>query len=237
MAVTLDVVGTMADSATGITTFDYTGITVGAGSNSALAVKIVFSLKTVSSISVTWDQGGTNQACTLITSQANGGSFGLVQMYGRLAPTSGNKTLRITWTGTSQIIVQVVAVTDADQAAVASTFLAATPATGNSTAPSITITSAVGRMTLDCVCADNNFFTVGSATKTQTFMDNNGIMDIDGAGSRAAGAASNTHAWTLVGGSQWASVGIDIVAAAAGGAFLAAKPKVVGQAVNRSATY
>src|SRR5690349_11814286 len=105
MAVAIDATGTDALSGTSVTSFDYTGLTVGAGlSNGALIAFISASGTTSngaapSSMSVHWDSAGTNQALTQIgTSQVVGGGTGTMvsSLWGLVAPTAGNKTLHIT---------------------------------------------------------------------------------------------------------------------------------------------
>ena len=77
---------------TAATTHNYT-YTISSGAT--LAVFFVVQDATKAITSVTWDQGGTNQACTLIGSQTNG-TNGAVYLYGLLNPTVGaSKTLAV----------------------------------------------------------------------------------------------------------------------------------------------
>src|SRR5260221_7801876 len=113
MAVALDVktgpVNTTAFSGTGVTSISAVpGVTVGSGANRALVVLLRFGSNSnviPSGLTVTWDSGGTNQALTQIpnTSAGQNDNGGTNQTscvaFGLVAPTPGNKTLLVSWTG------------------------------------------------------------------------------------------------------------------------------------------
>jgi hypothetical protein len=68
--------------------------TVGASDTLALFWIVQDATQTITS--VTWDQGGTNQACTLIGSKAcPTATNGAIYLYGRVNPTAGQKNLRV----------------------------------------------------------------------------------------------------------------------------------------------
>lgn len=226
-AVALDAAGTSASASTVLSPFDFTGVTVGAGANRALVAQINFSLETVGSVTVTWDQGGTNQAMGQIVCANGAGAVGRSCLYGLVAPTSGNKTLRVTWTGTTDIIVDAVAWTGVDQTGGTTSFAHSTSATGNSVAPSVTVTSASGNATMECSTTDLGNYS--ASTQTQVYIDNT-PTSISGAGSRATGAATVTHGWTLNLAGNWVSVGVDIVAG--GGAAPVTTPSRTLQGVG-----
>src|SRR2546428_12764173 len=98
MAVTLDARSTTPAQANAVTTIDLTTFTVGSGSNRALVAQIAWGSGggTPSGITLNWDQLGTPQAMTLIKTVTNGSL--VVALYGLVNPTSGNKTLRASWT-------------------------------------------------------------------------------------------------------------------------------------------
>jgi hypothetical protein len=140
------------------------------------------------------------------------------ELWGLIAPTSGNKTLNAAWTGASDICVQAVSWSGVDQTGGATSFAHSTSATGSTTGgPSthntITITSAVNNATMD---AASGIATFNSAGQTSTYIDNT-PTNISGAASRAAGAATVTHTWncTSTPADPWVSVGVDIVASGA----------------------
>jgi hypothetical protein len=94
LAATLDASGTKLQSATAQTSVNYTGLTVGASLvNSALVLALQFDAN-VSSITATWDNGASNQTMTRIGTGINIGA-GRAELFGLVAPVSGNKTLRV----------------------------------------------------------------------------------------------------------------------------------------------
>lgn len=91
--VTSDAIGTVLQFA-GLTSENYTGITVTSAANALVATLVTAS--TVTSATATWDSGGTNQAMDLVGS--NGSK---VFIFALMNPTAGNKTLAMTWSGSS----------------------------------------------------------------------------------------------------------------------------------------
>ena len=208
MSVAFDANATSPVSASGVTTIDLTTLTVGTGANRALVVQLSHATKTITNESMNWDQTGSPQACTSIKAANGSGSDGRAELWGLVAPTSGAKTLRHSWTGISDVIINAVSWTGADQTGGATTFPNSTSATGTSTTPSVTVTSAVNHATMDASAAPVASSPYSAPSKTQTYATFEG--NIIGAGSRAAGAASNVHSWTIVSG-PWVSVGTDII--------------------------
>lgn len=235
MAATFDANALADTTSNGVLNISASNLTIGSGSNRALTVPVSFSLRTVSAVTVTWDNGASNQACTQILG-ANGsaGTVGRAELWGLVNPISGAKTLRAAWTGASDVCINGASWTSVDQTGGVTTFPHSTSATGSTAAPSVTITSAVGNATVNATTSD--FGTYSAPTQTQLYIDN-APANICAAASRAAGAATVTHAWTLSAGSNWVSVGTDILAAAAGAAFIAARNKPILQAVHRAGTF
>lgn len=199
-----------ANAVNGLTGFTTTGglVTVGSGSNRVLLVSLSLSLATASSVAVVWDQGGTNQAMTQIVTQTQTGG-GCALLFGLVAPTAGNKNAKITWNNaSSDICVNGTSWTGADQTGGATTFPHSTSAVAtSSTAISLAVTSAVGNATQVCLATNGS---PSAATQTTTYLDTAPASE-SGAGSRAAGAASVTHAWSVTF-SSWVAVGTDILA-------------------------
>ena len=223
MAVTVDAVATQFASIAGesspkdiaAATF---GLTIGTGSNRALTVELVF-VATVTSPAFIWDQGGTNQSATLIKSQA-GVNGQLTCLFGLIAPTSGNKAVRVTWTGgTTEFHCQAESWTLVNQTGGTTSFPNGVAATGNSNTASVTVTSAVGNATVSAAVA-GSLQAISSVTATQTFLIH-GVGAIESGGSRADGSASNVMTATYAGTDQWAMVGMDILS---DGAALPAVP-------------
>lgn len=188
---------------------DVTGlITVGASAK-ALIVELPWDelVGLPPNVSLTWDQGGTNQAMTLIKSQAPAVGTRVVQIWGLLNPTAGSKTLRIAWTGggNAGVIVNATSYNDVDTSSFAAAFVNATSATGNSGTVALTITSAPGHLTIDCFGAQTS---TPTPTQTQLFFLSGSGPD-DGGSSEGAGAATVQHDWSITS-SQWATVGCSI---------------------------
>lgn len=205
--------GSAIAGATGVT---LTTLTVGVGTNRGLIVQLGFSLTTISGVTIVWDSGGTNQTVTAITGAACNGSGGNVRamLAGLVAPTSGAKTLKVTWTGTSDVELNALSWTGVDQTGGVTSFPHGTCVNGASSVPSVTITSAVNNATVET--NTNDFILETTPSKTQTYADATPAT-IAGAGSRAAGAASNVHSWGDSA-TNWAAAGTDILAASAGAA-------------------
>lgn len=196
-----------------------TNMTVGSGANRALLCLVAWEgvFTGPGTITVNWDSTGTNQAMTLIGSGNTTTNTCSVQFYGLIAPTSGNKTLRVAWTaGTSGHNSWCSDFTGVNQTSVAAAFTLATNATGTSTTPSITITSNANDLTVDGGNNSTIAAPAGSPSKTL-------IFSVLATGqknpwsSRSAGAASNVHSWTITS-AAWVEIGVDIVAAAAAAA-------------------
>lgn len=216
MAVSFDAIGTGVDSITGQSSpFTLTTLTVGTGNQRALVVQIAWLAAAPAGLTVNWDSAGTPQACTLIKSQA-GVNGQTVQLWGLLAPTSGNKTLSVAWSaGTTELMLQAAAWTGVDQTSTAVAFPNSTSATGNNATATVNVTSAINNATMAC-CVAGSLQAISSVNNTQTFLLH-GHGNLEAGGNRAAGAASVTMSGTFAGTDQWAIVATDILAAAAGG--------------------
>lgn len=212
--VVFDANATATCASNGVTTKDCATLTVGSGANRALVCQIIWS-GTTGAISVfNWDQLGTPQALTQITNAA-GTNTVRSELWGLVNPTSGAKTLRVTWTTSRDVVINCLSYTGVDQTGGTTTFAHGTSATGSATPTSVTVTSAANNavvaahgMTAGTVTAVNN---------TSSFIDNT-PTNMSTAGNRAAGAATVTLTSTVSGGPPtWVSVGADIVAASGGG--------------------
>lgn len=192
------------------TTVSNTNLTIAANSNRALVATLIFSLKTVSAVTCTWDAGGSNQAMTLIKSANSAGASGRVDLFGLVNPISGNKTLTCSWTTASaDAFLDAVSWYGVDQTGGVTTFPNSTSATGSSTAITLTVTSAGGNATMDAVAT---LTSISAPTKTQVFLNNASGSVVSVASSRAPGAASVVFGWTNTIVAQWVQVGTDIKA-------------------------
>ena len=231
MAVTFDANATADSTANGVTSINHANLTIGSGTNRALVAQICWS-GTVGSPVLKWDNTGTPQTMTAITNaSAFNGTVAGSQLFGLVAPTSGNKTLNAAWTTARDVCLNGVSWTGVDQTGGNTTFPNGAGATGSSTTASVTVTSATGNAVM---AAHTVTSTMSAVNNTQTFRDQ-APTNISAGGNRAAGGASVSMTAT-VGSSTWASAGTDI-AAAASVTFIAAEPLIVRQAVNRAGTY
>ena len=233
MAVAFDANATADSTANGVTSINHTNLTIGSGSNRAVIAQIGWS-GTVTSPALKWDNAGTPQSMTVIT---NAGATNTVraELWGLVAPTSGNKTLNAAWTTARDVVVNGTSFTGVDQTGGTTSFPNGVGATGTGTSSPqtmVTITSAVGDFTVAIV---GTVSTPSAPTQTQTFLDSSPATE-SVAGSRAVGAATVAHGWTIAGAQAWAAAGTDIKAAASV-TFIAAEPLMVRQAVNRAGTY
>lgn len=216
MAVAFDANATAVVTGTGVTGVTNSNLTVGAGANRALVTQLILSLKTASAVTVNWDNAGTPQSQALIVSASGTGTIARAELWGLVAPTSGNKAARAAWTGASDAYLNPTSFTGVDQTGGATSFPHSTSATGTITgvvAFANAITSAVGNFTVGATSLDIG--SLSAPTQTQTFLSN--ALAVDGAASRATGAASVSHGWSGdTNPSHWVFVGTDILAAVAG---------------------
>lgn len=184
MAVVVDAVGTETHTAPG-TSATYTGITVGSGANRALVVAIVWGTGTgdPTGRSVTWDSGGTNQAMTEIVFRGTGGNTS-VGIYGLVAPTSGNKTLAVSWTVSNESFIGAISFTGVDQTGGATSF----PNSATSgTVATLTITSSANDYVVCCYGSGTG---IGTPTDTVIFDDSVSGTFINAAAEYGVGSAS-----------------------------------------------
>lgn len=212
MAVTVNATGTKLYTGSSVSTFDYTGLTVAGGTNTAIVALWIIDSNTIpSAISMVWDQGGTGQALSQIIEHDVGGDACLIWAlsgeHGAL--TTGNKTLRVSYTGATKSFFVVMAFDGVDQTGGATSFPHANFAVGG--VSTVTITSATGNKVIAC---ESSGAAQGTSTGTQIFNDNTSGSLVNAMCQYAAGAAT-----VAIGnsGTNANMVGCDILAAAGGG--------------------
>jgi len=212
MAVAVDAVSTAeSQSGAGVTTATDTGLTIGSSlSNGALIVGVGWDTK-VTSPNAHWDSTGTNQLMTLIGTVDTAGTNGTVALFGLRNPTSGNKTFSTSWTTASVANIFSVSFTGVDQTSDVAAFKNFGSATGNSSAPSVAITSAVGDIVIGAFTNSTNATDITAVNNTALCVNAGFQLAMN----RAAGAASVTMSATLGGTDQWAAIGVDVAAAGA----------------------
>jgi len=203
MAVTVDATGTKLIGGSSVASINYTGITVGSGSNMVLIVTLVLGASaSTSAWAATWDSGGTNQAMTLLKSQVTSTSgVATAVIFGLRNPTSGNKTLHLTWTGSQFPVVCAISFTGVDTTSDAAAF----PNAVAGTTSSLAVTSATGDIPVGLIGAAGS---LTSLNQTSIYLDKT-TSGADSAASRAAGASTVTFTATGATGSI-AMVGVDI---------------------------
>lgn len=200
MAVGIDAKGTvLTGSSLVLTIGSYTGLTVG-GSATALVVPLTLIPAPSANPTVTWDNGGTNQAMTLIgvvtdTTNINGKTY----LYGLVNPTTGNKTLAATWTTTSaRFIVNAISFTGtATTFATAFTNFASTDNTSSTT--TVTQALTLSNPTTDAALGvlTNADTAVGSRSDTLWYSTATASVGLTDAQTVvAAGTSPHTFSWT-----------------------------------------
>ena len=206
MSVVLGSSGTAVGSA--VTTLDLVmsvESTVG-----ALVAGVTFDAA-VTSVSLTWDNGGTNQAMTQLVALA-GGTRGRVELYGLLAPTTVVRgTLRAAWTTASVCRMGAIAWNHVNQAGGNGTFQV-NNANANSTTPSVTVRSLGGDACMDCVLDQENT-SLSANTQTRLLLDATGSVTSGGMSYAVGASPTVALAWTI-NVAEWCSVGVNIQAAA-----------------------
>lgn len=203
MSVALDANATAPTTAPLVTTISNGNLTVGSGSNRALIVQLILSGVTTG-VSVVWDQAGANQALTLIQATSDAAARS-VQLWGLVAPVSGNKIIKASWTNVVNAILNGTSFTGVNQTGGATSFAHAATNTGTGTSASLSVTSATGNMATDAICTGS---TLSAPLQTLLFTATYG--GTNGGGSYASGAATVNFGWNI---GAWAEIGCDIVAA------------------------
>lgn len=215
MAVAFDANASAVVTGTGVTSITTSNLTVGAGSNRAIVCQVVFSLETLTGLTIRWDELGTPQSMAQIITANGLGLISRADLWGLVAPTSGAKQAKAAWTGVSDVYINPTSFTGVDQTGGATSFPNSASATGTaipSSPFSLAITSAVGDFTVAAESQDVG--SVSTATQTTNFLSN--ALSCDGASTRATGAASVSHGWsTDTTNTHWVIVGTSIKASAA----------------------
>jgi hypothetical protein len=166
-------------------TVDHTTHTVGSGSNRVLIGLAAWGAASApTGVTMAWDPAGTNQSLTSIQELTSGSVK--VALFGLVAPTSGNLTLRCSWTNGAEIFIAAVSFTNADQTGGATTFPSPTTGTGVAT---ISQSSATNRKVVGVMA---NLATYSGLLGTEIFENSVNGSVISSAGAYYDGAASVT---------------------------------------------
>jgi hypothetical protein len=208
-SVALDSCGALQDYGSAGTSQTYTLLTVGTGSNRALVVGTYYFDNTITAPAVHWDSSGTNQAMTSIANLGTSGGGVRIELWGLIAPTSGNKTLTVTWTTTGNVAVVACSWTGVN-ATFGTAFTGHTAVDNSNTAATITntITSSSTHQVMAIESNDGSSGTASSVNQTSLGLISS-FTNI--AGNMAAGAASVSMTYTnSTSTSRLVSVGVDI---------------------------
>ena len=199
-------------------TLNVANLTVGSGSNRGMALIFQWggSSTIPAALACNWDSAGSNQAMTAISgtnSGTNGGVTGATEIFGLLAPTSGNKNLKCTWTstGTNEAHAVAISFTGVNQGSIASAFPNGTfvsfsaPTAGPL---SVTITSATGHQVLSG--GSQNCVGWGAISGTTLATDGVTGPNIGVASAYASGAATVTMTEAITGTCPWIISGTDV---------------------------
>lgn len=222
MAVVVDGTTATVKEAGGVTTLTVSNLTVGSGSNRALLAMASFEQSAVpAGLTAVWDSGGTNQSMTPVPNTntgTNGGLSSSAVFFGLLAPTSGNKSLVISWTGALGAHAVAMSFTGVNQTSVAVAFPnGAFTANNTSTASPISkvITSAIGNIVAAYAIEQSSPW--GAINGTTIASSAAGPNDAVAANYNT-GAATVTPSFAFTGPGVWAIIATDILAAGGGAA-------------------
>lgn len=193
-----------------VTSQNLTTLTVGAGANRALVAILTLQQSAPTGVTVVWDSGGTNQSMTLIGTVSDTQVTAKQYMYGLVAPTSGNKTLRASWTGTSDVTLAAGSFTGVNQTGSTTTFANFTSATGpDATTASANVTSATGNYAIG---GWETFAAFDTVSATQWFLDDV-ATNFSSAASYTTGSTTVTFSETALQVEPYGFAGFDLVAA------------------------
>jgi hypothetical protein len=164
-----------------------------------------FNVSTITGLTATWNGVAMSQIVTHNTATAG---VGRVDLWGLIAPASGNQTLALSWTGSSNVTVDACSWSNVKQTGGATSFPNSAGAQGTTATSTITITSASGHAVMAGHVAGSPSPTITAVNNTQVFIDN--VFNVATAGNRAAGSGSVTMTSTLSSGFNWGVVGTDI---------------------------
>jgi len=212
MAVARNDSGTAFNDAGGayVTSVSVTGFTVSAGSDLCLYAGACWGA-TPTSITVTWN----GVALTQVQVATNGECQ--TKLYRLIAPATGNLTLAASWTGAAPVVIGCGAFSGVHQTTPEVGGDTVT-ATGSSTTPSRSVTSATGDATL--VMSGSNDAGTGNIAYTtpEAFTSEwrkTTVGEAAGSMTSELGGTSNNHTFTTTISDLWAAIGVHIAQAEA----------------------
>jgi hypothetical protein len=205
--------------------------TISGSSNLAVFVCISLDINPGKAVSGVTYAGNT---MTLIQSGHDGAYATRALIYGYLGPASGANDAIVSFNSNNSYgcVITVISFTGVHQT---TGWAGATGGGGNSSAPTVNITSASGELVLDTVSGYADVISLtADASQTQRWSNLSGNKG--GGGSHEAGSATVTMSWTLGAAVKWAIGGCSIKPAAAGGTAFTYAGGLVSIAVADNAT-
>src|SRR5260221_11030969 len=196
----------------GVTSFTDGSVTVGNAANRVLVYNVNFGWSTFSqptNISVVWDAAGVNQPLSLIVQSFNNAANSLTQLWGLIAPVSGNKILTCSWTNqTDEAKAAGASFTGANQTGGTTTFNFTNTNKGNSSTPSVQISTTVSDAVIGGSVAQGGG-SYGATNDNEIFSDPSALIDAY-ANYEFNGASPTTMSVYCSGIADWAYVGTNI---------------------------
>ncbi len=190
----------------GVTSQDLT-MTVGMGPNPGLLASVTLQKTGVSGLTVTWDNGGTNQPMTLLGSTSDASNGGTVYLYGLVAPTSGAKTLHAAWTGTSDVVLAGISFINVSQIGGAASFANFTSTIGTSNPAAVTQTALAGNL---AVCAWETDGSWGTPSPSSWYVEN-GPNHFSSTGAYGTSTSSTVSFSVASASVAWAAASVQVV--------------------------
>lgn len=196
---------TMSNTA-GNTVSESMSVTAG-GSNLVAVVPVVYDHSAGASCSAVTYAGASMTA--VCAAACNSNSNSCVQWWVLANPSTGSNTLAITCnSNTNEIYTNLISFTGANQSTPVRSGSCAS-ANGNSTAPSVTVSSNSSDKTVSTIDSGGPSISVTPTNQTSDGT-NSGGANAAGSDHETGTASSVTHTWTLNGTGQWVISGLSI---------------------------
>jgi hypothetical protein len=220
MTVQVDVTGFSTAGAGSATTDTFGGVSdihsltlnVGSGPNGTAHLVLVVGIVGVGApagastmTSVVW---GSQTMTQIGTSSASNGDLWL---FGLLAPATGTQTLVLTWSGTNQMQVGCASFVGVNDSSFASAFTHFTANHSSLSPNSVTVTTSAGDVAMAAHVTGGNYSTPGNIDIGH---NNSGALNSGAENYDTATSPTLTYAFTA--GSNWSSIGVDVVQFAVG---------------------
>jgi uncharacterized repeat protein (TIGR01451 family) len=198
----------------------------------SVAIRRNAGTQTVTSVTYGTENGGANLAMTLLGAATNGTNE-RAELWGLAGPTAGTHQISVIVANPGGQNTAVVAgarsFTNVFQTAAAGTAVAAT---GNTTAPTVTLTNSAFDYIVDAVAYNANVALTATGGQTNTFNVTSAAPAFSGASGIKTNAANTTMSWSAAGPQQWAAVAVPLQSANPQILFDAVSSSTFGSAAN-----